>query len=102
MASDVSNTLHGELQSMNMRSTSTSTSIDSTTAEASWDAGELGCGELVLELRRRLAAISPGNTFRLLAHDPAAREDLPAWCRMTGHTLVRAAHPEYLLKRKEN
>ena len=78
------------------------TSAENATPEADWDAGELGCGELVLELRKRLAALAPGSIFRLLAHDPAAREDLPAWCRMTGHTLVRASHPEYLLKRKES
>jgi tRNA 2-thiouridine synthesizing protein A len=76
--------------------------IENETPEAGWDAGDLGCGELVLELRRRLALISPGGTFRLLAHDPAAPEDLPAWCRMTGHALVRVSHPEYILKRKAN
>jgi tRNA 2-thiouridine synthesizing protein A len=69
---------------------------------ASWDAGTLGCGELVLELRNRIATIAPGKLFQLFAYDPAAPEDLPAWCRMTGHTLVRASHPEYLLQRKEN
>jgi tRNA 2-thiouridine synthesizing protein A len=78
------------------------TNAESPTPEAGWDAGDLGCGELVLELRARLAAVSPGSMFRLVARDPAAREDLPAWCRMTGHTLVRASHPEYLLKRKES
>jgi tRNA 2-thiouridine synthesizing protein A len=76
--------------------------IDDATPLAGWDAGDLGCGELVLELRTRLEPLAPGSMFRLLARDPAAREDLPAWCRMTGHTLVRAAHLEYLLKRKEN
>jgi tRNA 2-thiouridine synthesizing protein A len=69
---------------------------------ASWDAGTLGCGELVLELRNRIATIAPGKFFQLFAYDPAAPEDLPAWCRMTGHRLVRASHPEYLLQRKEN
>jgi tRNA 2-thiouridine synthesizing protein A len=69
---------------------------------AHWDAGTLGCGELVLELRNRLLAIPPGSTLLLIARDPAAPEDLPAWCRMTGHSVVRASHPEYLLKRKEN
>jgi tRNA 2-thiouridine synthesizing protein A len=98
LAASVLDSLGGKLQSVN----TPKTSIDSAAGEAGWDAGDLGCGELVLELRSRLAAIPPGSTFRLLAHDPAAREDLPAWCRMTGHTLVRAAHPEYLLKRKES
>jgi len=56
--------------------------------ESVWDAGELSCGELVLELRGRLAAI-PGQTLRLIALDPGAPEDIPSWCRLTGNVLVR-------------
>jgi tRNA 2-thiouridine synthesizing protein A len=72
-----------------------------TTIDQEWDAGDMGCGELVLELLTRMNAMSPGQTFKLTARDPGAREDLPAWCRMTGHNLVGAAHPEYLIQRKE-
>ena len=42
----------------------------------------------------------PGAVMEVIAHDPAAPEDLPAWCRLTGHRLVRAAHPNYLIQRK--
>jgi NifU-like protein involved in Fe-S cluster formation/TusA-related sulfurtransferase len=56
-------------------------------AHVVWDAGGLGCGELVIELRNRLRAM-PGATMRLIALDPGAPEDIPAWCRMTGHQLV--------------
>ena len=57
--------------------------------DTEWDAGDLGCGELVLELRTRLSAMRPGQVLRLIARDPGAPQDLPAWCRMTGHTLDR-------------
>ena len=67
-----------------------------------WDAGELGCGELVLELRNRLAAMKPGERLKLVALDPGAPADIPAWCRMTGHTLVSTQHPVYLIQRKED
>lgn len=70
------------------------------TREPNWDAGDMGCGELVLALRTRLLTLAPGTVFRLRATDPAAPEDIPAWCRMTGHTLVSAAHPMYLIRRK--
>ena len=63
-----------------------------------WDAGNLGCGELVFELRGRLAGSSPGSLFELIANDPGATEDLPSWCRMTGHTLVASEHPRYLIR----
>ena len=67
-----------------------------------WDAGEMGCGELVIDLRLRLRALAAGKVLRLVARDPGAREDLPAWCGMTGHKLVEAAHPVYFIRRKEN
>ena len=70
--------------------------------DAEWDAGDLGCGELVLELLMRLGAMRAGQVLRLTARDPGAPQDLPAWCRMTGHTLVSQRHPLYLIRRKEN
>ena len=70
-------------------------------ADATWDAGELGCGDLVLQLRFRIETLPPGRVLRLVAHDPGARADLPAWCRLTGHALVAAEHPVYLIRRKE-
>lgn len=57
--------------------------------DAQWDAGDLGCGELVLGLRTRLLAM-PGKVLELVARDPGAPSDIPAFCRMTGHVLVRA------------
>jgi tRNA 2-thiouridine synthesizing protein A len=53
-----------------------------------WDAGDLGCGELVIELRFRLKAMRPGEVIRVHATDLGAPADLPAWCRMTKDILV--------------
>jgi tRNA 2-thiouridine synthesizing protein A len=68
--------------------------------DTEWDAGPMACGELVMALRAKLLARSPGAVVRVRATDPAAAEDLPAWCRLTGHTLVSAAPPEYTIRRK--
>lgn len=65
-----------------------------------WDAGHMGCGELVRQLRGRLADLAPGALFELVAHDQGTPEDLPSWCRLTGHELVSAEHPAYLIKRR--
>ena len=65
-----------------------------------WDAGDLGCGELVIELRRRLGALAPGARFELVARDPGAPEDLPSWCGLTGHRLVSSHHPTYVIQRR--
>jgi tRNA 2-thiouridine synthesizing protein A len=69
--------------------------------DAEWDAGDMSCGDLVLELRLRLQALPPRQVLKLSARDTGAREDLPAWCRLTGHTLLRAAHPDYWIQRKD-
>ena len=69
-------------------------------SQSDWDAGMLGCGELILELRQRLNRMPAGAVLTLIAHDPGVPEDLPAWCRMTGHRLVRAVPPEFQIERK--
>ena len=61
-----------------------------------WDAGDLGCGELVIHLRFRLKAMRPGEVIRVHATDAGAAQDLPAWCRMTGETLVHQVPREHL------
>jgi tRNA 2-thiouridine synthesizing protein A len=76
--------------------------LESRHPDSRWDAGEMGCGELVLELRVRLKPMRPGQILQLTARDPGAPEDLPAWCRLTGHHLVNANHPIYLIRRKED
>jgi len=65
-----------------------------------WDAGDTGCGELVLELRARLARMQAGQVLRLVARDPGAPEDIPAWCRLTGHTLVAQQPPVYDIRKE--
>lgn len=70
-------------------------------ADATWDAGDLGCGDLLLQLRFRIETLEPGRVLRLVALDPGAPADLPAWCRLTGHALVAAEHPVYFIRRRE-
>ena len=69
---------------------------------AEWDAGDMGCGELLLELRTRLDTLRPGQVMKLTARDAGAPADIPAWCRMTGHILMNQTHPVYLIQRKES
>ena len=70
--------------------------------DAEWDAGNIGCGELVMGLRIRLQPMTPGQILKLTATDAGMPEDLPAWCRLTGHKLVFCNHPEYWIQRREN
>ncbi len=71
-------------------------------ADADWDGGDMGCGDLVLELRLQLRELGPGAVLRVRATDPGAPVDLPAWCGLTGHTLLRAQHPHYWILRRDD
>jgi tRNA 2-thiouridine synthesizing protein A len=70
-------------------------------ADDCWDAGETSCGDLALELRIRLQGMRAGAVLRLRSTDPGAIGDVPAWCRVTGHALLRAAPPDYYIRRRE-
>ena len=53
------------------------------------DARGLLCPLPVLKLRKRIAALAPGEEIRLIATDPAAVIDVPHYCAEAGHELVR-------------
>jgi 5-methyltetrahydropteroyltriglutamate--homocysteine methyltransferase len=53
------------------------------------DGGDQGCGggllTLMLQAMKRLES---GAILEVRSTDPGVREDLPAWCRMTGNELL--------------
>ena len=65
-----------------------------------WDAGHMGCGEVIILLRMRMQKLEDGEVLKLTAYDPGAPVDLPAWCRVTGRRMVRADHPFYWIEQK--
>ena len=63
------------------------------------------CPIPVIELARAATQSAPGTVLAVLAEDPAAGTDVPAWCRMRGHEYlggdVRLADgrgPAYLVR----
>lgn len=66
-----------------------------------WDAGDMGCGDLVLELRQRLNAMQPKQVLKLTATDLGAPVDIPAWCDLTRHQLIQTEPPCYFIRRRE-
>ncbi len=57
-------------------------------ADLTLDVGHEGCGTLLVVLRQRMQGLPPGAVLEVVGYDPGAREDLPAWCRMTRNELV--------------
>ncbi|MFJ5723010.1 sulfurtransferase TusA family protein [Streptomyces sp. NPDC093149] len=49
------------------------------------DGTDLLCVTLLLRLRQEIDGARPGTVVHVIATDPAAPLDLPAWCHMTGH-----------------
>ncbi|GIG62233.1 hypothetical protein Lfu02_66050 [Longispora fulva] len=46
------------------------------------------CPLPVIALAKRLPDAAVGDVIRVLADDPAAANDIPAWCRMRGQEYV--------------
>jgi tRNA 2-thiouridine synthesizing protein A len=48
------------------------------------------CPLPVIALARAIRTVEVGATVRVLADDPAAANDIPAWCRMRGQEFLGA------------
>ncbi|MFJ1652884.1 sulfurtransferase TusA family protein [Streptomyces sp. NPDC088337] len=75
-------------------------------ADLTVDGAGLLCVTLLLKLRAAFGDAAPGTLVHVVATDPAAPLDLPAWCHMTGHTYLgplpsgteQAEHTVYALR----
>lgn len=52
------------------------------------DAVGLSCGDLVMAVFNKMKQVANGQTLEVIAYDLGAVEDIPAWCKMQGHTLL--------------
>lgn len=48
------------------------------------------CPVPVIELAKAIRDVEDGDVVTVLADDPAAATDIPAWCRMRGHDYLGA------------
>jgi tRNA 2-thiouridine synthesizing protein A len=51
------------------------------------------CPLPVIALAKKLPTLEVGDTVRVLADDPAAAVDIPAWCRMRGQEYLGSPAP---------
>ena len=52
------------------------------------DARGLLCPLPVIRTQNRIKGMLPGALLDVLASDPGALHDIPAWCRVHGHAVV--------------
>jgi tRNA 2-thiouridine synthesizing protein A len=60
------------------------------------------CPLPVIALARRIGEVPVGGVVRVLADDPAAAADIPAWCRLRGQEFLGAAAPQAYDVRRSN
>ncbi|RXT03591.1 sulfurtransferase TusA family protein [Ammoniphilus sp. CFH 90114] len=41
-----------------------------------------------MNLFMTMKKMEPNQIIEVVSYDPGAREDIPAWCRLQGHTLL--------------
>jgi arsenite methyltransferase len=58
------------------------------------DMGSRGCAEVTPRVRAELRGMAPGGVLGVRSEMEEAGEDLAAWCRLTGHTLLGSAPAE--------
>jgi tRNA 2-thiouridine synthesizing protein A len=68
-------------------------------SEFELDCRGLLCPVPVITLARRIKEVPIGDTITVLADDPAAAIDIPAWCRMRSQELVSTGTDRYVVRR---
>lgn len=58
------------------------------------DARGLRCPLPVIRLAAKAREVPDGTRIAVLATDPAARHDIPAWARMRGHEMLTTSHAD--------
>jgi tRNA 2-thiouridine synthesizing protein A len=66
-----------------------------------WDAGDLSCGQFIVDVRNQLGEMRAGELLELSTRNAGAPLDLPAWCQLAGHDLVAANHPVYVIRKSD-
>ena len=57
------------------------------------DCRGMRCPLPVIELARRITEVPVGAVVAVVADDPAAATDVPAWCRLRGHSYLGTGEP---------
>ena len=52
------------------------------------DARRILCPLPVIRTQDKVATLQPGDELVVTCTDPGALNDIPAWCRINGHTVI--------------
>jgi tRNA 2-thiouridine synthesizing protein A len=57
-------------------------------AEKELIASGMACVNLTPNIKKAISSMQGSEVLKVFSDDPASREGVPAWCRLTGHSLV--------------
>ena len=71
------------------------------------DAPGHACINLTPLIKQAMASLQPEDILKVYSDDDASRLGVPAWCRLTGHTLIEvkeldAIQTEFYIKKKNS
>lgn len=52
------------------------------------DARRMFCPMPVIRTQDKIKELTPGDILEVVCTDPGALNDIPAWCRINGHTVI--------------
>lgn len=69
------------------------------------DARSMACPGPLLEAKKAVGTVEVGQVLEVQSADIASKEDIPAWCRKTGHEYLGVAERDgynsfYVIRRK--
>ncbi|MBI2161508.1 MAG: sulfurtransferase TusA family protein [Candidatus Rokubacteria bacterium] len=70
-------------------------------ADALCDLGDSGCeAGTLLKVRGVVASLAARQVLELHSTNPTMQDDVPAWCRMTGHEYLGASGSRYFVRKR--
>jgi len=56
------------------------------------------CPMVTYEVSKEIKKLDSGDTLEVLANDPGAKKDVPAWSRVTGNELLETTEDEGVIR----
>ncbi len=62
------------------------------------DARRLICPMPVIKVQQKIKELSPGDQLEVICRDKGVLHDIPAWCRVHGHSIVQIEQTAHEIK----
>ena len=66
-----------------------------------WDTGNLSAGEILIQLKKKISDLNPGNILKLKTKESGIKDALFSWSLLTGNQLIKSKESEFYIKRKQ-